>query len=99
MKSVLSGKLADGELIVLDKFAFEKASTKQAAAIIKALELQNKRVTLVVDDDDVETYLSFRNLPKVVIYASSEVNTRILVDNAALVMTVDVAKQLEEALS
>ena len=99
MKSVISGKLADGELIVLDKFAFEKASTKQAAAIIKALELQNKRVTLVVDDDDVETYLSFRNLPKVVIYASSEVNTRILVDNAALVMTVDVAKQLEEALS
>ena len=56
-------------------------------------------MTLVVDDDDVATYLSFRNLPKVVIYASSEVNTRILVDNKALLMSVAVAKQLEEALS
>ena len=99
MKSVLSGKLADGELCVVDAFSFEKPSAKQAASVIAALGLQNKRVTLVVDDDDVATYLSFRNLPKVVIYASSEVNTRILVDNKALLMSVAVAKQLEEALN
>lgn len=99
MRSVLSGKVADGELVLLDKLAFEEPSCKQAAAIIKALGLQDKRVTLVVDDDDVVSYLSFRNLPKVIIYAASEVNTRILIDNAALVMTVAVAKQLEEALN
>lgn len=99
MRSALSGKVRDNELVLLDELTFEAPSCKKAAAVLSALKLENKRVTLVVDDDDVVSYLSFRNLPKVTIYAASEVNTRILVDNAALVMTVDVAKQLEEALN
>lgn len=99
MRSALSGKVRDNELVLLDKLTFEAPSCKKAAAVLSALKLENKRVTLVVADDDVVSYLSFRNLPKVTIYAASEVNTRILVDNAALVMTVDVAKQLEEALN
>ena len=58
-----------------------------------------KRVTIVVADDDVITYLAFRNLPKVSIIAASEANTRNLVDNGALVMSTAVAKQLEEVLA
>ncbi len=99
MRSVLSGKLADSELFVLDSLNIDEPSTKQAVAILKALELTNKRVTLVVDDEAVVEYLSFRNIPTVEVVAVSEANTRNLIDNAALVMTVDVAKQLEEALA
>jgi len=78
---------------------FEKPSTKQAAAILKALGLADRRVTLILDDDDVITYLAFRNLPKVIVYGVSEANTRNLLDNGALVMTTAVAKQLEEVLA
>lgn len=99
MRSALSGKVADAELVLVDDLSFERPSTKQAAAVIEALELEGKRVTLVVDDDDVITYLSFRNLPKVVVYGASEANTRVLLDNGALVMTTAVAKQLEEVLA
>ncbi|MBR3235329.1 MAG: 50S ribosomal protein L4 [Atopobiaceae bacterium] len=99
MRSVLSGKLADSELYLLDQLSFDEPSTKKAQAIINALGLADKRVTLVVNDDDVITYLSFRNIPKVEVIAISEANTLYLVDNAALVMTTDVAKQLEEVLS
>lgn len=99
MRSVLSGKLADSELVLVDDFSFEKPSAKQAAAILKALGLTDRRVTLILDDDDVITYLAFRNLPQVIVYGVSEANTRNLLDNGALVMTTAVAKQLEEVLA
>lgn len=99
MRSVLSGKLADSELVLVDDFSFEKPSAKQAAAILKALGLADRRVTLILDDDDVITYLAFRNLPQVIVYGVSEANTRNLLDNGALVMTTAVAKQLEEVLA
>ena len=99
MRTALSGKLADSELVLLDSLTFEEPSTKQAVSVLKALGLEGKRVTIVVPDDDVETYLSFRNIPGAEVFGVTEVNTRILVDNKALVMTVDIAKQLEEVLA
>lgn len=99
MRSVLSGKVADGELFLVDSLAFEKPSTKQAVALLKALGVADKRVTVVVADDDINTFLSFRNLEKVNVIGVSEATTRTLIDNGALVMAADVAKQLEEVLA
>ena len=53
----------------------------------------------LVPDDDINTYLSFRNLKKVSIFGVSEATTRSLIDNAALVMSADIAKQLGEVLA
>ena len=58
-----------------------------------------QRVTVVVDDEAVNAYLSFRNIEKVTIIGVSEANTRYLIDNGALVMTTDVCKKLEEVLA
>ena len=99
MRSVLSGKVADGELVLVDSLSFEKPSTKQAVALLAALGIAEKRVTVVVSDDDVNAYLSFRNLQKVNVIGVSEANTRNLIDNGALVMTPDTAKKLEEVLA
>lgn len=99
MRSALSGKLADSELILVDELYFKEPKTKLAVAALKALGIEGKRVTIVVADDDVITYLAFRNLPKVSIIAASEANTRSLVDNGVLVMSTAVAKQLEEVLA
>lgn len=99
MRSVLSGKVADEELVLVDSLSFEKPSTKQAVALLAALGVAEKRVTVVVDDENVNAYLSFRNIEKVNCIGISEANTRNLIDNGALVMTADVAKQLEEVLA
>ncbi|MCI7438819.1 MAG: 50S ribosomal protein L4 [Coriobacteriaceae bacterium] len=99
MRSVLSGKVADSELVLVDALSFEKPSTKQAKAVLDAIGVSGKRVTVVIPDDDVISYLSFRNLEKVNCIAVSEANTRNLIDNGALVMTTDIAKQLEEVLA
>ncbi|WP_307740094.1 50S ribosomal protein L4 [uncultured Parolsenella sp.] len=99
MRGVLSGKLRDAELVLVDDLHFEKPSTKQAVALLKALGLADKRVTLVVNDDDVNTYLSFRNIPKVRLVGQTEATTHALIDNAALVMPAAVAKYFEEVLA
>ena len=54
MRSALSAKLADGELVVVKDFEFEKPSTKAAVAAMKALGLEG-RVALVIADDAVSS--------------------------------------------
>ena len=97
MRSALSAKLADGELVVVDGFNFEKPCTKDAAAALKALGL-DRRVTLVIEGDDVETFLSFRNIKNVTVVPVCMVNTYDLLDNKALVFTAAALKTLEEAM-
>jgi large subunit ribosomal protein L4 len=99
MRSVLSGKLADNELYIVDGYHFEKPCTKQALAMLKALEIADKRVTVVVPDDALDAFLSFRNLPKVMVLGASEATTYDLIDNAALVMDADTAKMFGEVLA
>ena len=98
MRSALSAKLADGELLVVDEMAFDKPCTRQAKALLAALGVADKRVTVVLPNDAVEAFLSFRNLPKVRVIGVREANTHNLVDNAALVMPEAVVTTLEEAL-
>ena len=98
MRSALSAKLADGELIVVDGFNFEKPRTKDAVAALKALGCDH-RTTLVIADDDVNTFLSFRNIPTVTIVPVSEVTTLELVDNKKLVLTGVALERLEEVLA
>jgi large subunit ribosomal protein L4 len=98
MRSALSAKLADGELVVIDAFSFEKPATKEAAAILKSLEL-NGRITLVIADDDINTYLSFRNIPTVRVIGASEANTYDFIDNKALVFTSAALSRIEEVLA
>ena len=97
MRSVLSGKLADGELTVVNDFALEKPSTKAAKAILETLNIKG-RTTIVVDDDDFESFLSFRNLENVLIIGATESNTYDLLDNKNLVMTKAAFDYLEEVL-
>lgn len=99
MRSALSAKLADGELIVVDDFGFEKPCTKDAVAFLKAFGLDGKRVTLVIGDEDVETFLSFRNLQRVSIVPASCMNTYDFLDNKALVITKQALEKIEEVLA
>lgn len=98
MRSALSAKLADGEIVVVDQLSFEKPSTKQAAEVLKKLGLEG-RVTIIVPDDEVNTFLSFRNLSKVRVIGVSELNTLDFIDNKALVLTDAALTRIEEVLA
>lgn len=98
MRSALSAKLADGEIVVVDQLSFEKPSTKRAAEVLKNLGLEG-RVTIIVPDDEVNTFLSFRNLSKVRVIGVSELNTLDFIDNKALVLTDAALTRIEEVLA
>ena len=98
MRSALSAKLADGQLTVVDDFGFEKTSTKAAVAAMKALGLEG-RTTIIVASDDVETFLSFRNVPAVIVVPATEINTYEILDNKNLVITTQALKRIEEVLA
>ena len=98
MRSALSGKLADGELRVVDDFTFDEPSTKAAKAALKALGVSG-RITVVVDDENINAFLSFRNLEGVLIIGASESNTYDLLDNDYLVMTKAAVAFVEEVLA
>ena len=98
MRSALSAKLADGELTVVNEFGFEKPSTKAAKAALEALKIKG-RTTIGVDDDDFESFLSFRNLENVLIIGATESNCYDLLDNANLVLTKAALNYLEEVLA
>jgi large subunit ribosomal protein L4 len=98
MRSALSAKLADECLYVVDTLSFEKPSTRQAAEVVKSLGITG-RVTVVAENDDINTYLSFRNLPKARVIFASEANTYDLVDNTAVLFAKPALTWLEGVLS
>jgi large subunit ribosomal protein L4 len=98
MRSALSAKLADKEIVAVDDFQFEKPSTKQAAEALKALGIEG-RCTIIVADENVNAFLSFRNLPKVRIIGASELNTLDFIDNKVLVLTNAALTRIEEVLA
>ncbi len=98
MRSVLSSKMSEGVMHVIDDFGLTGPSTKSAAAIIKALGITG-RVTVVVGNDDDMAIRSLRNLEKVRVITASESNTYDLVDNTALLFTKPALEWLEGVLS
>jgi large subunit ribosomal protein L4 len=98
MRSVLSAKRADGDLFVIDGFGLEEPSTKKAAAVLDALGIE-RRVTVVVDNDDMNAIMSLRNIARVRVITAAEANTYDLVDNQSLLFTKPALDWLEGVLS
>jgi large subunit ribosomal protein L4 len=98
MRSALSAKVADEQLIVVDKLDFDAPSTKAGAAMIEALGLTGTKTTVVIGNDDDNAYLSLRNLERVRVIFAFEVNTYDLIDNKMLVLTKDALAFIEEVL-
>lgn len=98
LRSALSSKLADNELIVVDQIKFEKPSTKQALAMLKALEVKGS-VTVVFDEYDYDSMASFCNIPGVEPWVSDEITTYDILNNKNLVMTEAAARRLGEVLA
>ena len=98
MRSALSAKLADGELTVVENLEFEKPCTKDAIKVLAALGVEG-RCTIVVTDENVNAFLSFRNIPTVDIVPSGDENVYELLDNKFLIFEEEALRKLEEAMA
>ena len=96
IKSVLSQKLLDQNLVVLDKLTLDAPKTKDFIAILNGLKLEGK-VLVVSDDKNVQ--LSAKNLPKVKVVPVNGLNVEDAVNYDKLVLTQDDVKKIEEVLA
>lgn len=103
LRTLLSKKLKDGEMIVLDAFAVAQPKTKEVAGIFKNLQknAEMKRVgttvsTLVSFPHKEQTIRACRNLPKVSYIEPRNINTTALLHSKFLVCDIDALKELEK---
>ena len=99
LKSALSYKVTDKELVVIENIKFETNKTKEMVNLLDKLELVNAKVLLVINELDDNICLSGRNLGNVKIVLPSEVNTYDVVNSDKMVITEDALKGLEEVLT
>lgn len=99
LRSAILGKLTGDQVRLLDGVAFDKPSTKSAAAMLKALGVAGQRVLLVLAEKSENHLLSFRNLPKVQLVPASNVNAEHILMNEFLVLDRPALEALTARLS
>lgn len=95
LKSALSAKVADNELIMLDNLTMEAPKTKAMVEILKNIKAGKKAlIVLSAKDENVEK--SARNLPGVKTTLVNTLNVYDILNHDNLIMTKETAKRVEE---
>lgn len=74
-KSALSLKASNSSVMVIEDFTFEQPKTSQITDILKALEINGKKVLLLTAVTDHMVYKSGRNIPKVQVIEANKPTT------------------------
>ena len=105
LRSAVAQKIIEGNLIVLDDFALEAPNTKTFVEFAKALNFADTK-QLYVTEDSYETsdrdyflYLSARNIKKVSILNSREINVYSLIKQDKVIVTKEALATIEEVLA
>ncbi|MDE5539410.1 MAG: 50S ribosomal protein L4, partial [Bacilli bacterium] len=97
LKSALTHKAQDKELMVIDTIKLESLKTKEIKKIIESLELAGK-VLFVTGEDNENLFMATRNLGYAYYITSDEINCLDLVNADALVCDEEAVKKIEEVL-
>ncbi|WP_054671367.1 50S ribosomal protein L4 [Lentilactobacillus senioris] len=98
MKSVLSAKVADDKLVMIDSLAFDAPKTKEFANMLNALNADTKTLVVLENDND-NAIRSARNLENVKVIDAKEVNVLDVANYDKVVMTKTALSQVEEVLA
>lgn len=98
LKSALSYKVLDKELIVVESIKFDTNKTKEMVNLLEGLNLTNKKVLVCVEELTENVCLASRNLANVKIVLPNEINTFDLVASDNLLITAAALTKLEEVL-
>ena len=95
IKSLLSSKVLENDLVVVDKFDFKEIKTKQMAVAMKNLKVEDKAL-VVIPEKNENVQKSTRNLEGVRTSSVATLNVFDLLKHKKLVLTVDAVKKIEE---
>lgn len=98
LKSALSTKVVENEIVVLDALSFEAPKTKEMISVLGALNVTSKAL-VVTAEENATVELSTRNIPGVKVLSVAQLNVLDLLDATKLVITQDAVKKIEEVLA
>ena len=98
LKSALSSKYKDKELVIVDSLNMDTAKTKTFNEVLKNLKIDGK-VLVVFDEMNENLILASSNNRKVAVMASNEINVLDLVAANYLLIDESSVKKIEEVLN
>ncbi|AWI10847.1 MULTISPECIES: 50S ribosomal protein L4 [Bacillaceae] len=98
LKSALSTKVQENNIVILDQLTFEAPKTKDFVTVLKNLSVDTKAL-IVTSDTNENAVLSARNIPGVKVVSSNAVNVLDIIGHEKLIMTEDAARKVEEVLA
>ena len=97
IKSVLSQKVLDQKLVVVEALQFDAPKTKEFAQVLSNLNVDTK-VLVVVESSNEFAQLAARNIPNVTVVDETQVTVLDVVNNDKLVLTQAALSKVEEGL-
>ena len=98
IRSALSEKVANKELIVIEKLEVKTPKTKEMLSVLESLKVADKKVLLVVKEFDDNLILASRNIGNLVLILADEINVLDIVGTDVMVTTEEALKYIEEVL-
>ena len=95
VKSVLSSKVLEKELTVVDKLELKEIKTKSMVNALAALKVEGKTL-IVLPENDKNVVMSARNIKDVKTISANNINVFDLLKYSNLILPVDTVKKLEE---
>ena len=94
LKSALTSKVEDGNLIVLEDLKFDEIKTKNFAEVLKKLDA--KKALVVIKENDKNVVLSARNIPDAQTAIADNINVYDVMKAGTVVLTKDAVSKIEE---
>lgn len=98
IKSALSSKVRDSEIIVLDELRMAAPKTKEFAKILSNLKVERKALVVSAEFDD-NVALSTRNIPGVKFVPATGINVLDLLNHDKLIITKEAVAKVEEVFA
>lgn len=95
MKSALSTKVLDGEMIVLDALKLDAIKTKEIVKVLAALETGKKTLIVLPEKDDI-IYRSARNIAGVKVSLVNTLNVYDILNCNSMIVLQDAVAKIEE---
>ena len=98
-KSALTLKAQEKAIVVLEDFDFKEPKTKEFTAVLKALNIDNKKSLFVLGKTNNNVYLSSRNLKDSEVVINSELSTYKILNASQVVLFESAIEGIESNLS
>ena len=98
MKSALSSKVLENEIIVLDSLTFEEPKTKEMIKFLENVKAAKKALIIMAEKDE-SVVRSANNIPGISTALVNTMNVYEIINHGSFIVTKEAVKKIEEVYS